>query len=943
MDIISLTKKIGIYNSLKDINAYIIHDLHIKNKIFKIYERGLDFTDFHLNNKYKIREEDSKKIINQIWLNAKKQSYLETFPLVSIIIINRNGLNHLKRLFKRNINYPNYEIIVWDNASNDTSVDFLEKIKKNHNLKIIKNKENSSFSKANNESVKLANGQYILFLNNDIEMEDNFLNHLMKTMLSSEDIASVGAKLAYPNCSNSKENYKKSFKIQHAGIHFKNHEYFLKPYNAANGNDLIFNNEKPIEKPALTAAVLLVDKSKFLEVGGFHEEYVYGYEDVDLCLKFLDKGYKNIYCSDAFSFHYEFGTQEKNSKKEIRKRRLNNKEIFENRWKKTLKEKYLLDKFHSDRFFSEKPLKICFAVSENNETTDKGDFFTAFELSSFLDNFGWESIFIDRKNWYDLPNDVDVLITMIDSYDLGKIRSENKSIIKIAWPRNWFNRWVENPSFRNYDIVLATSTNAVDFIYEKTGIKAHLFPIATNHNNFNPSISKKPEFTADYCFTGSYWDSERDIITFLEPKNIDYKFNLYGKNWSKINKFKEYHKGFYEYSRMPEIYASVKIVINDANIATKDFGSVNSRVFDAIASGALIISNNKLDHDFFNGNLPFYESKEDLIEKINYYLSNDKERIDLTKKLQKIVFEKHTYEKRAETLKDILENYIRKNKIAIKVPVPNWDEVEDWGDYYIAKGLKKEFEKKGFIVKIDILPDWDYEYDNMDLILVLRGLNRYKTKKNHFNIMWNISHPDKVTIDEYNDYNHVFIASDYWAKELSKKIKVPVDTLLQCSDPELFFPDYDEKYKCDLLFVGNSRNVYRKIIKDLLPTEHDLAIYGKDWEKFVNKKYIKGEHIPNNQLRKAYSSCRILLNDHWDDMREKGFISNRIFDGLACGSLIITDDVKGLSDLEYKNVLIYKSKEDLELLIEKSIKTDLTQNQIFTFEKAVEKILKRLL
>jgi hypothetical protein len=101
---------------------------------------------------------------------------------------------------------------------------------------------------------------------------------------------------------------------------------------------------------------------------------------------------------------------------------------------------------------------------------------------------------------------------------------------------------------------------------------------------------------------------------------------------------------------------------------------------------------------------------------------------------------------------------------------------------------------------------------------------------------------------------------------------VPVETMFQCCDPDLFYREPSSKYNHELLFVGNSRNVFRKIMKDLLPTDKSLAVYGNNWEELIDEKYIMGNHIPNKELRKAYSSCKILLNDHWDDMREKGFI-----------------------------------------------------------------------
>src|SRR5690606_26246137 len=134
-----------------------------------------------------------------------------------------------------------------------------------------------------------------------------------------------------------------------------------------------------------------------------------------------------------------------------------------------------------------------------------------------------------------------------------------------------------------------------------------------------------------------------------------------------------------------------------------------------------------------------------------------------------------------------------------------------------------------------------------DVVIVLRGLSKYQPKKYHFNIMWNISHPDNVDIDEYNQYNHVFIASELWAQHIQKQAQVTVEPLLQCTDPELFYPEFSSKYQHELLFVGNSRKVFRKILKDLLPTDKDLAVYGTDWNWIIKRKYIKGKHIRSEE------------------------------------------------------------------------------------------------
>lgn len=261
--------------------------------------------------------------------------------------------------------------------------------------------------------------------------------------------------------------------------------------------------------------------------------------------------------------------------------------------------------------------------------------------------------------------------------------------------------------------------------------------------------------------------------------------------------------------------------------------------------------------------------------------------------------------------------------IVIKTPVTHWKRAQNWGDFHMAVLLKKQLEIKGYHVLIQILPEWDNEQGKeYEVVIVFRGLSRYTVKSSQRNIMWNISHPDDISIEEYEEYDHVFIASNFWAKKISSQVSTPVNTMLQCTDPERFYelPDADKKrFYNQLLFVGNSRGIYRKVLQDLLPTNYGLALYGKNWEKIIPKKYIKGIYIPNENLYQYYSSAEIVLNDHWDDMREKGFISNRIFDALACGAFIVTDSVHDMGELkDYVNV--YDTKEELNNKIEYSLK-----------------------
>lgn len=445
-----------------------------------------------------------------------------------------------------------------------------------------------------------------------------------------------------------------------------------------------------------------------------------------------------------------------------------------------------------------------------------------------------------------------------------------------------------------------------------------LLPIATNISRFN-TFNKKINlnFKSDYCFTGSYWGSEREIITFINPELLPkYTFKIYGENWEKIEKFKEYSQGFLPYDQMPLVYENTKIVIDDANHVTKPYGSVNSRVFDALASGALVITNGVLGSQLtFDSKLPFFTTEGELYKLLSFYLENEQARIDKVTELRNIVIKNHTYMHRARTLKELLIGIYKKPSIAIKIPAPNWDVVQEWGDYHFGLALKKEFEYLGYSVLLQVLNEWDNKLGNeCDVVIVLRGLSKYKLKDNQVNIMWNISHPDKVSLEEYNEYDYVFISSDKWASNIAKKASVPVETMFQCTDDNLFYhaEDIETPIEHELLFVGNSRKIYRKIIKDLLPTKYSLSIYGNHWDDFVNKSLIKGKHIPNNELHKYYASTAILLNDHWDDMRDKGFISNRIFDALASGAFVISDEIEGIENILENSIVTYKDKNDLK-------------------------------
>ncbi len=395
-------------------------------------------------------------------------------PLVSIIILNRNGAHHLKELFKdfsKKTNYSNYEIIVVDNGSDDKSVEFLKNLNESK-IKIIENEENVSFSKGNNDAVKVAEGEYVLLLNNDIETTYGWLNEMMGTIINNENVGAVGAKLIYPYFDDLSQR-KYSFTIQHAGDIIRekiNNGCLYEPQNLDKYSKDIFEHRISANRkcPLVTGAALLTRKDIYMEVEGLDEEFWYGYEDVDFNLKLHEKGYDVIFASAALLQHHESATPKK-------ARYLNNHNLLCNKWGKFLFKKLLKDKLEKKYFFTDKPLHFLFVTNHDlmeNLKLRK----TVHDLATYLTEKKYNtSLKIDLSD-LNVDSDIDVLVSFSSDYDVENVISR-KNLIKILILND--NQYTKEES-EIWDIIIyKNKNNVVDAINS-----IHKF----NYSNLNDGI-----------------------------------------------------------------------------------------------------------------------------------------------------------------------------------------------------------------------------------------------------------------------------------------------------------------------------------------------------------------------------------------------------------------------------------------------------------------------
>ncbi|HET7715082.1 MAG TPA: glycosyltransferase [Bauldia sp.] len=237
--------------------------------------------------------------------------------------------------------------------------------------------------------------------------------------------------------------------------------------------------------------------------------------------------------------------------------------------------------------------------------------------------------------------------------------------------------------------------------------------------------------------------------------------------------------------------------------------------------------------------------------------------------------------------------------VAIKVCTPVGEDENVWGDTHFAHGLKASLETMGYRVRVDKLEEWyDANSRSTDIVIHLLGIRKYEPDPRHLNLLWIISHPDLIDPDFLYGFDHVFCASDPIADRVRQLApEVRAETLLQCTDTRVFHPDDRVPRDLGVVFVGNSRKVYREAVRLAVDEGFDVAIWGTLWESFVDRRHIRGQSLTNSEVADVYRRATVVLNDHWDDQRRDGLVNNRIFDVLACNTIVLSDANPGLAAL----------------------------------------------
>lgn len=228
-------------------------------------------------------------------------------PKVSIVIPNKDSVEVLSRCIdsvEEKTSYRNFDILIVENNSTEQNTfSYYEEVQRCYeNVRVVVWDGPFNYSAINNYGVSFTDGEYLLFLNNDVEVIDSEWMTSMLGFCQREDVGIVGAKLLYPDDT-----------VQHAGV------LMIKCENAfgSGGPIHVFNNldkddpgymrraSIPQDVTAVTAACMLTKRSVFEVLGGFDEDFAVAFNDVDYCLRVREKGFLVVFDADALLYHYE--------------------------------------------------------------------------------------------------------------------------------------------------------------------------------------------------------------------------------------------------------------------------------------------------------------------------------------------------------------------------------------------------------------------------------------------------------------------------------------------------------------------------------------------------------------------------------------------------------------------------------------------------------------
>lgn len=377
-------------------------------------------------------------------------------PLVSVIILNRDGEHLLAALFEswqQHNTLTQVEFIVVDHASRDGSLALLEVWRRRLCLKVIALEENDSFSASCNRAAGLARGRYLLFMNNDIVWLQDALPAMLQSLVGDPTCKAVGLRLLK---STDDGSHLAQPEVQHLGISFRQYGPGYWPYESTPDDDL--PEYTPRIVPAVTAAVMLCRRQEFNRLGGFSAEYFYGYEDVEFCLRLRRRLKGRIVCrNDLVALHRHGYTRLSGRAGDVFKRVWDNADTLQKDCGSWLKRAYWRSLTAGDQELTVEPLTIGLVVDELSDGAPSPYRARIERLARRLTkHYPRARVVLLRPGlgWYSARH-LHLLVVGRPDYDLDALQEKRADLLVIAYCNGRREPWLASHLLARIDACLA--------------------------------------------------------------------------------------------------------------------------------------------------------------------------------------------------------------------------------------------------------------------------------------------------------------------------------------------------------------------------------------------------------------------------------------------------------------------------------------------------------
>lgn len=295
--------------------------------------------------------------------------------------------------------------------------------------------------------------------------------------------------------------------------------------------------------------------------------------------------------------------------------------------------------------------KILFIVSTDQLDQSKGDLYVALGLGKYLRRLGWGITMWPTSRWdEETPAGCDYAIVMIESFVPGLVHPGTRVI---AWVRNWAEKWCELPYLNAFSQVWCSSRLSAARLNECYDGPVEVLPLATDTEIFFPMEDDR---VADVVTTTNFWGVGRDLISVLSDLSAAESVTWFGKNAKHLQIPGTIdHRHTIDYFSLPGVYSHWQFVIDDVIEAAARYGNHNSRLFDALACEAVVITNTAVGlADLGLEAVPVYGSESPLAGIIGDLKSDNHSARALTTRLSAIVRTRHSWRVRAEGVSTML-------------------------------------------------------------------------------------------------------------------------------------------------------------------------------------------------------------------------------------------------------------------------------------------------